>query len=80
MSTQAEKIRAQEIAFSACGSRHLIGPVELTQLFDEVDRLRERIRRLEEAGNEIAFRLRESVFTEDEVAIEEWDQAKDAKP
>jgi urease accessory protein UreE len=35
-----------------------------------------RIRRLVEAGDEIAFRLRESVFTEDVVAIEEWDHAK----
>jgi len=49
MSTQSEKIRAQEIAFTACGSRHLIGPVELKQLFDDVERLRERIRRLESA-------------------------------
>jgi hypothetical protein len=44
------------------------------------DEQKERIRRLQDAGNEIAFRLRESVFTEDEVAIEEWDHAKEAKP
>jgi hypothetical protein len=46
----------------------------------ELHAARERIRRLVEAGDEIAFRLRESVFTEDEVAIEEWDHAKEAKP
>ena len=39
-----------------------------------------RIRRRVEAGDELAFRLRESVFTEDEVAVEDWTQAKEARP
>jgi hypothetical protein len=52
----------------------------MEQLERELAAANERIRRLVEAGDEIAFRLRESVFTEDEVAIEEWDQAKEAKP
>ena len=50
------------------------------QLERELAAARGRIRRLESAGDEIAFRLRESVFTEDEVAVEEWDQAKKGKP
>jgi hypothetical protein len=52
----------------------------MEQLERELAEANERIRRLVEAGDEIAFRLRESVFTEDEVAIEEWDHAKEAKP
>jgi hypothetical protein len=51
----------------------------MEQLERELAAANERIRRLVEAGDEIAFRLRESVFTEDEVAIEEWDHAKEAK-
>jgi hypothetical protein len=58
MSTTFEKVSAQAAAFSVSArldhGRHLIGPVELKQLFDEVDRLRERIRRLEEALEAVA--------------------------
>jgi hypothetical protein len=52
----------------------------MEQLERELAAANERIRRLEQAGNEIAFRLRESVFTEDEVAVEDWTEAKEAKP
>jgi ABC-type transporter Mla subunit MlaD len=52
----------------------------LAEAADRLDEQADHIRRLVEAGDEIAFRLRESVFTEDEVAIEEWDHAKEAKP
>jgi hypothetical protein len=75
MSTQSEKIRAQEIAFTACGSRHLIGPVELKQLFDEVERLRERIRRLEEAGDALFQQ-----FHHPTLQTHQWTKAKESKP
>jgi hypothetical protein len=52
----------------------------MEQLERELAAANERIRRLEQAGNEIAFRLRESVFTEDEVAVEDWTEAKESKP
>ena len=65
-------------------SRGLMGSGEVRAFMEQLERelaaANERIRRLVEAGDEIAFRLRESVFTEDEVAIEEWDHAKEAKP
>ena len=80
MSTTFEKISAQAAAFTASGvkdhGRHLIGPVELGALFDEVDRLLERIRRLEEAGDAMA--------DADDHNIKElwaaWTLAKEAKP
>jgi len=69
----------------AIGSQELIAAADMVRAERDSLELKlaeanERIRRLVEAGDEIAFRLRESVFTEDEVAIEEWDHAKEAKP
>ncbi len=65
-------------------SRGLMGSGEVRAFMEQLERelaaANERLRRLEQAGNEIAFRLRESVFTEDEVAVEDWTEAKESKP
>lgn len=76
---QADRITNEEYAALCADSdcRDYVDSMDV--LRDKLAAAQERIRRLEEAGDEIAFRLRESVFTEDEVAIEEWDHAKEAK-
>jgi hypothetical protein len=84
MSTTFEKVSAQAAAFSVSArldhGRHLIGPVELKQLFDEMDRLRERIRRMEEAGDAMAFAIDAATRDGMHKMRKDWRKAKEAKP
>lgn len=84
MNSEDVKTRSEWVYWcNGCSVRRVESPSLLCshcKLERELAAANERIRRLVEAGDEIAFRLRESVFTEDEVAIEEWDHAKEAKP
>ena len=85
MSTVAEKLEAQAVAFSRKNSpRHMIGPAELGTMFDRIKEQRDRIKRLEEAGdaltNCIACGCNDGGCMICRETEDNWIKAKEAKP